>query len=144
MERSIYLTERSMGASEVIGLEVLGDEQAASARKASSSLWCSTSIWLSSGLEAMRSGLRASRGDRRYRGLTRSEALENGIVGGEMSDTGGDTAGEGFFMNGMGDSGSGDGLDCTELVSVEVLRGEGEREDRKCFLGEDKGMRGRE
>jgi len=38
MALSHYLTERSMGASEVIGLEVLGDEQAASARKASNNL----------------------------------------------------------------------------------------------------------
>jgi len=92
----------------------------------------------------MRSGLRASRGDRRYRGFTTSEVLEKGSVGGEMRETGGDTAGEGFFTKGMGDSGTGDGLDCTELVSVEVLRGDGEREDKKGFFGEDKGRRGRE
>merc|ERR1712083_147498 len=119
-----------MGASEVIGLDVLGDEQAASALKVSSILWCSISIWLSRGLEAMRSGLRARRGDRRYRGFTKSEdVVEKGRVcwgrresGGETA--GGDTAGSGFFKKGMGDSGSGEGLDWTELVSVEVLRGE--------------------
>lgn len=79
-------------------------------------------------------------------GMVGGEWRESGgeMAGGEMRDRGGETAGSGFFMKEIGESGRGDGLDWMELVSVEVLRGEGEREERKGFLGEQRGMRGRE